>query len=162
MIKEANRIPVSRQRHRGERGQSMLEFAIVLPIFVFLVLALMQVGDAMNSYLTVVAAARDAARLGAQGSATDAQIASVVDIETDRLRTNPTFTTTSLTNTTTGCTTTANSVCITRYTGTNGPSSTPAIRVRVCYDLPLIAKAPPLITTPIRLCSITTMRNAGG
>jgi hypothetical protein len=122
----------------------------------------MEVGDAVNSYLTIVAAARDSARLGAQGAASDTQLANLVDLETDRLRTNPTFTTTSLTDTTSGCTSTGNSICIARCSAASScnVSSTAAVKVRVCYDLPLIAKAPPLITSAIRLCASTNMRKA--
>jgi Flp pilus assembly protein TadG len=50
---------------KNERGQTMTEFALVLPLLVVLVLAIAQFGVAFNNYVTLTDAARAAARKGA-------------------------------------------------------------------------------------------------
>jgi Flp pilus assembly protein TadG len=50
---------------KEERGQTMTEFALVLPLLVVLVLAIAQFGVAFNNYVTLTDAARAAARKGA-------------------------------------------------------------------------------------------------
>jgi hypothetical protein len=52
---------------RSERGQTMTEFAIVLPIFCLLLLGIAQLGIAFNNYLALT----DAVRAGARYAATD-------------------------------------------------------------------------------------------
>ena len=46
---------------KNERGQTMTEFALVLPLLVVLVLAIAQFGVAFNNYVTLTDAARAAA-----------------------------------------------------------------------------------------------------
>jgi hypothetical protein len=48
--------------HRGERGQSAVELALVLPLLAALALGLVQVGLVVRDQLLVLHAARDAAR----------------------------------------------------------------------------------------------------
>ena len=50
---------------KNERGQTMTEFALVLPLLVVIVLAIAQFGVAFNNYVTLTDAARAAARKGA-------------------------------------------------------------------------------------------------
>ena len=50
---------------RNERGQTMTELALVLPILVVLVLAIAQFGVAFNNYVTLTDAARAGARKAA-------------------------------------------------------------------------------------------------
>jgi Flp pilus assembly protein TadG len=56
-----------RKRHkmRGQRGQTMVEFAIVLPIFLMLLLGIAQLGIAFNNYVTLTDGVRAGARYGA-------------------------------------------------------------------------------------------------
>lgn len=54
----------SARRHRS-RGQSLVEFALVFPLFVLLLAGMVDFGTGLYSYMTVVNAARDGARLGA-------------------------------------------------------------------------------------------------
>jgi Flp pilus assembly protein TadG len=54
-----------RNKLKNERGQTMTELALVLPILVVIVLAIAQFGVAFNNYVTVTDAARAAARKGA-------------------------------------------------------------------------------------------------
>jgi Flp pilus assembly protein TadG len=49
----------------SESGQTMTEFAIVLPIFVALLFGIIQFGIAFNNYVTLTDAARAGARKGA-------------------------------------------------------------------------------------------------
>jgi Flp pilus assembly protein TadG len=55
------------KRHNitSERGQTMTEFAIVLPILVVLLFGIIQFGIAFNNYVTITDAARAGARKGA-------------------------------------------------------------------------------------------------
>jgi len=50
---------------RRERGQTMTEFAIVLPIFLLLLLGIAQLGIAFNNYLALTDGVRAGARYGA-------------------------------------------------------------------------------------------------
>lgn len=52
-------------RLRDENGQSFVEFALVLPFLVFLILGIVQFGRAWHSYITITDAARVGAREGA-------------------------------------------------------------------------------------------------
>jgi Flp pilus assembly protein TadG len=53
----------------SERGQTMTEFAIVLPILVVLLFGIIQFGIAFNNYVTIT----DAARAGARKAAVSRQ-----------------------------------------------------------------------------------------
>jgi Flp pilus assembly protein TadG len=50
---------------RGQQGQTMVEFTIVLPILVLLVFGVIQFGIAFNNYLALTDAARAGARKAA-------------------------------------------------------------------------------------------------
>ena len=54
-----------RNRIRGQRGQTMTEFAIVLPIFLLLLLGIAQGGIAFHNYVQLTDATRAGARFGA-------------------------------------------------------------------------------------------------
>ncbi len=60
---------------RKEKGQSMLELALILPILLLLVIATVEVGFAMRNYLVVMAANREGIRFAARGRYSDADIA---------------------------------------------------------------------------------------
>jgi Flp pilus assembly protein TadG len=59
------REPVRVLRLRNEEGQSFVEFALVLPFLVFLILGIVQFGRAWHNYITITDAARVGAREGA-------------------------------------------------------------------------------------------------
>jgi len=63
-----------RIRWSEERGQSMTEFAIVLPILVVLLFGIVQFGILFNNYVTLT----DAARAGARAAAVSRQSADPV------------------------------------------------------------------------------------
>ena len=58
-------MPQLTKKLKNDRGQTMTELALVLPILVVLVLAIAQFGVAFNNYVTLTDAARAAARKGA-------------------------------------------------------------------------------------------------
>jgi Flp pilus assembly protein TadG len=128
-----------RGKKAGESGQSLVELALVVPVFLLLLAGLVEVGDTLNSYLTVIDAGRDAARLGSRGHATDTEIRNLVGNDMERLRDpfDP-----------------ASGVAVSRNTM---PGDT-SVKVRVCYEHALIFPVPGFLPDPIHMCSSTTMR----
>lgn len=57
-----------RNRRDGEKGQNLVEFAMVLPIFLILVFAIVDFGMGFHAWITVTNAAREGARVGAVGA----------------------------------------------------------------------------------------------
>jgi Flp pilus assembly protein TadG len=53
------------RRHQGERGQALVEFALVLPILATLILGIVQFGVVFHDYLALTDAVRAGARTGA-------------------------------------------------------------------------------------------------
>ena len=127
-----------------ERGQSLVEFALSAPLLIVLLLGLADLGLGLNSYLTVVAGARDGARLGAEGGASDAQIVSLVLKEAERLPASIPAT----------CNPGNEGVCVSHPT----IDSDPAVKVEVCYNHPLIVGVPGVLPNPLLMCSKTAMR----
>jgi len=83
------RIQISRNR---ESGQTMTEFALVLPILVLLLFAVIQFGIVFNNYMTITDAARAGARKGTAafspdpvGEAEDAARASAANLDQGEL-----------------------------------------------------------------------------
>lgn len=65
-------------------GQSLVEFALVLPVLMLLVVGVMEFAMALNSWNTIFYASRDAAMIAAEGGATDGTDCVVLDrIERD-------------------------------------------------------------------------------
>jgi Flp pilus assembly protein TadG len=60
-------VASSRKRRRREGGQSLVEFAIVLPIFLVLVFGIIDFSMALRSYVALTNATREGARYGALG-----------------------------------------------------------------------------------------------
>jgi Flp pilus assembly protein TadG len=124
----------------GELGQSVVELALVLPILLLLLSSVVEIGDAINSYLTVIDVSRDGARLASKGQATDAEIRSMAAVEMARLS-DPFDPTGDMTIT---------------HDVVPGDSS---IRVRVCSDHSLMVPGlSSLLGDPFRMCASTTMR----
>jgi len=65
------------QKLRSERGQAAVEFALIAPMLIVLVLGVLQLGVAFNHYLTVTDAARVAARDAASGRFSNVTAATV-------------------------------------------------------------------------------------
>jgi Flp pilus assembly protein TadG len=62
---------------RNNKGQALVEFAIILPILLLLILGIVQFGMMINSYLSIQYAAREGARAGIVGS-TDSEIKNLI------------------------------------------------------------------------------------
>ena len=79
----------NRAAFRSERGQSITEFALVLPLIVLLLFGVIQFGITFNNYVTLTDAVRAGARKGAVSrhlddpeGATEAQVrASATDLK---------------------------------------------------------------------------------
>ena len=77
------RLPLIR-RDRGEDGQALVEFALLLPIVMLIVVGLMEFGMFLNSRNAVEFAARDGSMLAAEGGNTAGTDCVVLDkIERD-------------------------------------------------------------------------------
>jgi hypothetical protein len=163
MTKRDNASSDPRQHHRprGERGQSLIEFAVTGPVLLFLLIALIELGNGLNSYLTVLASARDAARLGAQigiDSSDDVTaLKTLIANETARLTSAPIADT---------CPASGEGICITTNAGCSvGSPCSPKpedywLQVKVCYDHPLMVGLPWTSDDDLLLCSKTKMRIA--
>ena len=68
-------------RLKGEEGQSMVEFALVVPIFLILLLGIVEFGHIFYSYLMIENASRDGARYGSVW-ASDTEIREIVKEKT--------------------------------------------------------------------------------
>jgi Flp pilus assembly protein TadG len=76
----APHAPLLRRLRREERGQALVEFALILPILLIMVLGIIDFGRAWNLQQTITQAAREAARAAAvdnQEVTTQAQVDSV-------------------------------------------------------------------------------------
>lgn len=58
---------------KNERGQSLVEFALILPLILLILMGILEFGILLNSYLSINHASKEGARLGALGG-TDAEI----------------------------------------------------------------------------------------
>lgn len=69
---------------KNEKGQSIVEFALVIPLLLIFVMAIIEFGFMFNAYLTISSASREAARLGSLGES-DIAIELRVDTVADNL-----------------------------------------------------------------------------
>jgi TadE-like protein len=143
------------KKRRKERGQSLIEFALTAPMLIVLLLGLVEMGHAFNSYMTIVAASRDAARLGAQRGATAGDLAmrNLVKTEIERLPNAPISS---------SCNGNNPGICITSGYHTSTPSGPidKWVDVKVCYNHSLIIGIPGVLKDDINMCSHTTIRIA--
>ena len=73
-----------RAERRPHRGQSMVEFALIVPIFLLIILAFIEFSVAMSGMLNINFASRDAAAIAAQvGDQTDADCLILKRVEDD-------------------------------------------------------------------------------
>ncbi|MFV9510501.1 TadE/TadG family type IV pilus assembly protein [Tepidibacillus sp. LV47] len=74
-------------RLKGEQGQSLVEFALVTPILLLLLLGIIEFGHIFYSYLMIENASRDGARYGSVW-ATDMEIKQIIEEKTYSLEPN--------------------------------------------------------------------------
>jgi Flp pilus assembly protein TadG len=139
--RQAKGLPAAGSRGlRSDVGQAIVEMAFVVPIFLFLFGGVIEIADALNSYITVIDVSRDGARLGSKGLATDTDIKNMVTTEMARVR---------------GTFNSAQDVTITH----NPVAGDNSLRVKVCSNHPLIFPGlSGVISNPLRMCASTTMR----
>lgn len=124
---------------RGEHGAVAVELALTLPFLMILLVGIVDIGDAFNAYVSVVAASRDGARLGSRGNASDSEVNALVLTDVARLRSS----------------TGAADITIAR----NVVPGQNSIRVEACHDHRLLVPYPLLpVPNPLRMCAATTMR----
>ena len=58
------------RKNRSERGQGLVEFTLVLPVLLILLIGVAEMGYALRNYILVVNACREGARLAARGEDT--------------------------------------------------------------------------------------------
>ncbi len=76
--------PTSPDTVRDERGQSFVEFSLVLPVCLLLLMIMLEMGQAFNHKLTVGYASREGARIGAalaNGGATSCAVADPAGVD---------------------------------------------------------------------------------
>ena len=74
-----------RARRQREGGQALVEFALVVPVFLILLLGIVDFGWALRSWITVTNSAREGARTGAVGATCDDIKQRAVDTSADLL-----------------------------------------------------------------------------
>jgi len=60
-------VQTRRGPHRDERGSSLVEFALVIPVIMLLIFGAVDLGRAVYAYNTIANAARDGARVPREG-----------------------------------------------------------------------------------------------
>ena len=100
---------------RGEKGQSLVEFALVLPVLVLLVIGMIEFGRVLNVWLIVGNGAREGARYAAVGLSEAKVIQKVKDF----------------------CPTLDPGSLVIEVTGAQGPRGTP-VTVRVEHAIDII------------------------
>jgi len=63
---------------KRKHGQAIVEFALILPVFILILLGIMEFGLVFHQYLIVTAASREGARVAALGG-TDAETVTMVN-----------------------------------------------------------------------------------
>lgn len=71
-------------RFRNDKGQSLVEFALLVPLLITILVAIIEFGFMFNAYLSLANGSREGARLGSLGG-NDAAISSRVADVTDHL-----------------------------------------------------------------------------
>ncbi len=56
---------IRNRKEKGEKGQALVEFALLVPIFLILMFAIVDFGMGFHSWITVTNSAREGARYGA-------------------------------------------------------------------------------------------------
>ena len=120
----------------------MVEFALIFPLFLVIVMASIDFGWALRSYITATNAAREGARLGVVGASSDQIKTKTADASAGLL--------------------TTSNVTVTNAMGTPGDN----VKVQVAYDYSYITPLPGLISLigggalpdPLKVSSSTTMR----
>jgi len=98
---------------KNEKGQAMVEFALILPVLLLLVMGIAEFGMMFNAYLSVQNATREGARIGVVGASNE-------EMEERILNTSPSLN--------------KERIVITIEPGDNARASGETLRVLVNYD----------------------------
>ena len=130
--------PISyKKRSTTRRGQALVEFALLLPLMILILIGATDLGRAFQAYIAVINASREGARQGAINPENqDLMIAAAVQEAQDY----------DISISTSDVTVTCSSTPCPQYQ---------PIRVEVCYDFQLILRA--FISQPIAICRYTEM-----
>jgi len=152
----SNRSNRRRQSH-GERGQALVEFALVLIPFLFLIMGIFDLGRGMLLSNMLSNAVRDGARAGIIATKTNAQIATGVTNVSQLPTVAACSSVPSAPVTVDYTTTTAQGLTVEVHRGTQGSSTDPVwVRGTYCFQLitPLIGS---VAGNPVRLQASTSM-----
>lgn len=69
---------------KNEKGQSFVEFALILPVLLIIVMGIFEFGLMFNAYITISNASREGARLGSLGG-TDIEVTQRVETTASHL-----------------------------------------------------------------------------
>jgi len=76
-------VTIKRQTERRERGATLVEFALIVPMLILLLISIFELGAAFKNYLTISYLAREGARLSAfLGTDIDADCTMVTGLAT--------------------------------------------------------------------------------
>jgi Flp pilus assembly protein TadG len=64
-MKQSSQNPIAKKRKKKSRGQSIVEFMVLLPVLIMMLSGLIEFGFMLNYYLDLIDAAREAARFAA-------------------------------------------------------------------------------------------------
>lgn len=70
---------------KNQKGQALVEFALILPILLLLIMGIIQFGMVINAYLSIQNAAREGARAGIVGN-TDLEVTTIMIATSPSLR----------------------------------------------------------------------------
>lgn len=132
-----------RRTRRRELGQSLVEFGVMLPIILVMLIGVVEVTVAFVHYVSVVNASRDGARFGSKGF-TDADIRAVAAIDLSKLPNANKITPTS-----------AITISHTPPASLAGDNT---VTVKVCYDHHTLLQIGLILPSIIPICDSTTMR----
>ena len=131
------------RRRRRELGQSLVEFGVILPFVLVMLIGVIEVTTAFVHYVSVVNASRDGARFGSKGF-TDADIRAVAAIDLGKL---------------------PNAIKITPTSAIKIDRTPPAalagdntVTVKVCYDHHTLLQIGLILPDIVPICDSTTMR----
>jgi Flp pilus assembly protein TadG len=81
VVNEGVRVSFRRVKGKKERGATLVEFSMVLPILFLILISIFELGMAFKSYLTVAYLAREGARLSAfSGRDIDADCTTIISL----------------------------------------------------------------------------------
>ena len=144
-VHRSSETPSGRRRRsrRGDLGQSLVEFGLILPFILVMLIGVIEVTVAFVHYVSVVNASRDGARFGSKGF-TDADIRAVSAIDLNKLPNANKITPTS-----------AITISHTPPASLAGDNT---VTVKVCYDHHTLLQIGLIIPSIIPICDSTTMR----